>query len=145
MPPHRDTLASDLPAVAVDMSDNATPSGWSLAAEALLVAAAWTGRDHQAAMDTLAHAGRLGEHPGFWGHGLSVLEAALDGPVEVAVADRALHWTALAGTRPGAVVALDGPMLAGRHDAVFVCRGFVCDAPTRDAAVLREQLNVRLD
>ena len=36
----RDTAADDVLASAVDMSDNATPSGWNLAAEALLTASA---------------------------------------------------------------------------------------------------------
>ena len=75
---------------------------------------------------------------------MSVLEAALDGPVEVAVAEPALHRLALASTRPGAVVALAGPLLEGRPPGVvYVCRGFVCDAPTSDPEVLAGQLRVR--
>lgn len=142
--PGRDTVAQDLPAGTVEMADNATPAGWNLAAEALLVSAAWRGEPHEEAQAALGRAAQMAAHPHFWGHGLSVLEALLDGPVEVAVADPQLHRLALAGTRPGAVVALDGPMLEGRAPgAVYVCRGFVCDVPTSDPAVLKRQLRVR--
>ena len=147
----RDSAAADLPHSAVDMTDNATPSGWSLAAEALLVAAAWTGAPHDLAVQTLGQAAHLRDHPQFWGHGLSVLEAILDGPREVAVAadpGSVMHHTALRATRPGAVVALAGPLLqdrgrVGGRDTVYVCRGFVCEAPTTDPAELSQQLRVR--
>lgn len=143
----RDSSATDLPYSTADMQDNATPAGWSLAAEALLVAAAWTGADHQRAREVLGQAARLAQHPQFWGHGLSVLEAMLDGPREVAVATEPgseLHRMALLSTLPGVVLALDGPLLDGRRATgdVYVCRGYVCDAPTSDPAVLAEQLRV---
>jgi uncharacterized protein YyaL (SSP411 family) len=36
-----------------------------------------------------------------------------------------------------------GPLLEGRPaGAAYVCRGFVCEAPTTDEARLREQLGV---
>jgi hypothetical protein len=150
--PGRDTTADDLPATGIDMTDNATPSGWSLAAEALLVSASLRGEPHDAALDTLARAARLADHPQFWGHGLSVLEAVLDGPVEAAVAaapGAPIHHLVLGATRPGVVVALGGPLLAGRdrrdgQDTVYVCRGSVCDAPTTDADVLAAQLRIRV-
>ena len=146
----RDSQASDLPSVAIDMTDNATPSGWSLAAEALLVAAAWTGLGHEEAEAVLAKASHLSDYPQFWGHGLSVLEAMLDGPAEVAVVAEPgseLHQIALRGTRPGAVVAMGGPLLDGRrqvegNDTVYVCSGFVCEAPTVEAGLLAQQLRV---
>ena len=58
--------------------------------------------------------------------------------------DRA-HRTALAATAPGAVVALTGPLCEGRpridgQDTAYVCRQFVCDAPTTDPEVLARQL-----
>jgi uncharacterized protein YyaL (SSP411 family) len=147
----RDSSAGDLPASTVDMSDNATPSGWSLAAEALLIAESLTGQPHAATERLLGQAVQLAGYPQFWGHGLSVLEALLDGPREVAViagVDSDLHRMAMAGTRPGAVVALSGPLTADRprvggRDTAYVCRGFVCDAPTTAPGVLAEQLRVR--
>ena len=47
------------------------------------------------------------------------------------------------------VVALAGPMLVGRSrrggvDTAYVCRGWVCEAPTTDAEVLAAQLRVRV-
>ncbi len=146
----RDTAAMDVPTAGIDMTDNATPSGWSLAAEALLTASALTGElaGRTRAEQMLGRAAHLAGYPQFWGHGLAVLVALLDGPREVAViapAGSALHRTALAATAPGAVVALTGPLCEGRpridgQDTAYVCRQFVCDAPTTDPDVLARQL-----
>ncbi|MFR9795278.1 thioredoxin domain-containing protein [Streptomyces sp. MS06] len=146
-----------------DPTDNATPSGWTAAAGALLGYAAHTGSEaHRTAAErALAVVGALGPRvPRFVGWGLAVAEALLDGPREVAVvgagpddpAAASLHRTALLGTAPGAVVARgvpDGgefPLLAGRplsggESTAYVCRGFTCDAPTTDAERLRAALN----
>ncbi|GAA3047836.1 hypothetical protein GCM10020000_30030 [Streptomyces olivoverticillatus] len=144
-----------------DPTDNATPSGWTAAAGALLSYAAYTGSatHRQAAEKALGIAAALGARaPRFISWGLAVAEALLDGPREVAVvgpADhpgtRALHRTALLGTAPGAVVAVgepgseEVPLLSGRglvdgRPAAYVCRGFTCDAPTSDAEALAEKL-----
>lgn len=147
-----------------DPTDNAAPSGWTAAAGALLSYAAYTGssRHREAAERALGVVGALGGRvPRFIGWGLAVAEAALDGPREVAVvgpagdaATAALHRTALLGTAPGAVVAVgepgadeyallaDRPLLDGRP-AAYVCRHFVCAAPTADPQALAEQLGVR--
>ncbi|MGW7264110.1 thioredoxin domain-containing protein [Streptomyces sp. NPDC054842] len=144
-----------------DPTDNATPSGWSAAAGALLSYAAQTGAEpHRTAAErALGVVKVLGPRaPRFVGWGLSVAEALLDGPREVAVvgpadaeATRALHRTALLGTAPGAVVAVgvpggdelpllaDRPLLGG-EPAAYVCRNFTCDAPTSDVERLRESL-----
>ncbi|WP_405849925.1 thioredoxin domain-containing protein [Streptomyces niveus] len=150
-----------------DPTDNATPSGWTSAAGALLGYAAHTGSEphRTAAEGALGVVKALGPRaPRFIGWGLAVAEALLDGPREVAVvgppgdpATVALHRTALLGTAPGAVVAVgqpaDGeaefPLLAGRplvggQAAAYVCRGFVCSAPTNEVDVLRGQLTVRV-
>jgi uncharacterized protein YyaL (SSP411 family) len=141
-----------------DPTDTATPSGWTAAAGALLSYAAHTGSSahREAAEGALGVVKALGSRaPRFIGWGLAVAEAALDGPREVAVvgspgdpATRALHRTALLGTAPGAVVALgtDGsefPLLADRPEGAYVCRRFVCAAPTREAQVLAEQVGAR--
>ncbi len=145
-----------------DPTDNATPSGWSAAAGALLSYAAHTAseRHRTAAEKALGVVKALGPRvPRFIGWGLAVAEALLDGPREVAVvgpapADagtRALHRTALLGTAPGAVVAVgtpDGdefPLLADRplsggEPTAYVCRNFTCDAPTTDPERLRTAL-----
>ncbi|MEV8363219.1 thioredoxin domain-containing protein [Streptomyces niveus] len=150
-----------------DPTDNATPSGWTSAAGALLSYAAHTGSEphRTAAEGALGVVKALGPRaPRFIGWGLAVAEALLDGPREVAVvgppgdpATVALHRTALLGTAPGAVVAVgqpaDGeaefPLLTGRplvggQAAAYVCRGFVCSAPTSEVDFLRGQLTVRV-
>ncbi|MEW2162590.1 thioredoxin domain-containing protein [Streptomyces sp. NPDC007084] len=144
-----------------DPTDNATPSGWSAAAGALLSYAAQTGSaPHRAAADrALGVVKALGPRaPRFIGWGLAVSEALLDGPREIAVvgaaddpATTALLRTALLGTAPGAVVASGAPesdelpLLAGRplvdgRPAAYVCRHFVCEAPTTDPEELRAAL-----
>ncbi|MEH0398189.1 thioredoxin domain-containing protein [Streptomyces sp. B21-088] len=142
-----------------DPTDNATPAGWTAAAGALLSYAAHTGSEaHRAAAEgALGVVGALGpKAPRFIGWGLAVAEALLDGPREVAVAGPVageLHRTALLGRAPGAVVAVgegsdagsefpllvDRP-LAGGAPTAYVCRRFVCDAPTTDAGELAAKL-----
>ncbi|MFE7097666.1 thioredoxin domain-containing protein [Streptomyces erythrochromogenes] len=149
-----------------DPTDTAAPSGWTAAAGALLSYAAHTGSEaHRTAAErALAVVQALGPRvPRFIGHGLSVAEALLDGPREVAVvghpedpARAALHRAALLGTAPGAVVAVglpqpaeggegEFPLLAERTlvrdlPAAYVCRHFVCARPTTDPVELAEQL-----
>ena len=132
-----------------DPTDNATPAGSSAAAGALLTYAALTGssRHREAAERALGVVAPLAErHARFVGWAAAVGEAMLAGPVEVAVADRPdLERVARLGTSPGLVVVTTGPLLEGRTaPAAYVCRGFVCDAPTTDAARLREQVAARL-
>ncbi len=140
-----------------DPTDNAYPSGWSAAAGALLSHAALTGsaRHRVAAVGALGVVGAAGPRaPRAFGWGLAVAQALADGPREVAVlgADGdpgrdLLHRTALLGCAPGLVVSVGGtdadgvPLLAGRplldgRATAYVCRDFVCDAPTAEPAVL---------
>ncbi|MFJ9544693.1 thioredoxin domain-containing protein [Streptomyces erythrochromogenes] len=149
-----------------DPTDTAAPSGWTAAAGALLSYAAHTGSQaHRTAAErALGVVQALGPRvPRFIGHGLSVAEALLDGPREVAVvghpedpARAALHRAALLGTAPGAVVAVglpqpaeggegEFPLLVERTlvrdlPAAYVCRHFVCARPTTDPVELAEQL-----
>ena len=148
-----------------DPTDGATPSGWSAAAGALLTYAAL----HRVRPATgprprtrSASTARWFRRPASRGWGLAVAEALLDGPREVAVvgpavdpATAALHRAALLGTAPGAAVVAgepgtvgvpllaDRPLVDGRP-AAYVCRHFVCDAPTAEPARLAEVLGARL-
>ncbi|MCK8435395.1 thioredoxin domain-containing protein [Streptomyces sp. D2-8] len=146
-----------------DPTDNAAPSGWTAAANALLSYAAHTGSEpHRTAAErALGVVKALGPRvPRFIGWGLAAAEAVLDGPREVAIVGptldeegtRALHRTALLGTAPGAVVAVGAPgsdefpLLADRplvdgEPAAYVCRNFTCDAPTTELARLRAVLS----
>ncbi|QQC91089.1 thioredoxin domain-containing protein [Streptomyces alfalfae] len=141
-----------------DPTDNAAPSGWTAAAGALLSYAAHTGASpHRLAAErALGVVKALGPRvPRFIGHGLAVAEAAVSGPLEVAVVGEVLgdlHRTALLGGAPGAVVAAgppgsaELPLLADRGlvdglPAAYVCRSFVCDAPTTVPGELASKLS----
>ncbi|TQS46546.1 thioredoxin domain-containing protein [Cryptosporangium phraense] len=142
-----------------DPTDNATPSGSSAVAGALLTYAALTAsiRHREAAEAALEKMAPVAERfARFAGWACAVGEAAVAGPLQVAVvgsgadADelRAVAWR---GTAPGTVVVAgepdaDGvPLLADRplvggEPAAYVCRGFVCDRPTTDPATLVDQV-----
>ncbi|HEX6235054.1 MAG TPA: thioredoxin domain-containing protein [Jiangellaceae bacterium] len=150
-----------------DPTDNATPSGWSAAAGALLSFAALTGsvRHRQAAENALNVYDALGaQAPRFAGWGLAVAEALVAGPAEVAIIGSAddprtaeLRAAALRSTSPGAAIIAgdpahsgsrtvpllrDRPLLSGAP-AAYVCRGFVCERPTSDPAELTVALSGR--
>ncbi len=128
-----------------DPTDNATPSGASAAAGALVSFAALTGSTahREAAEAALGLVGPIVEgHPRFAGWAAAVGEAMMAGPLQVAVVGGSpeLERAARLGTSPGAVVvagspdALGVPLLAHRplvagHPAAYVCRGFVCAVP----------------
>jgi uncharacterized protein YyaL (SSP411 family) len=131
-----------------DPTDGATPSGVAAAAGAMLTCAAMTGRDDlrtaaEGALSTVAPL--LGRHARFAGWAAAVGEALIAGPAEVVVLDRPdLLAVARLGTSPGAAVVTGGPLAEGRPaGAAYVCRQFVCEAPTTDAARLAEQVGAR--
>jgi uncharacterized protein len=130
-----------------DPLDGATPSGASSIAEALQLAAHLTGDSRYAAAAdaTLASATPvLAKLPRSGGHWLAVAEAAVRGPIQIAVAcdpQQSALLTAARRLAPGGAVVVGGQvgsseLLAGRdrvggHDAAYVCRGRVCDLPVR--------------
>ena len=144
-----------------DVTDGATPSGASAIAEALLTAAhivdaGRAERYRTAAAEALLAASPLLERvPRSAGHWLAVAEAAVRGPLQVAVATDGADSALLAQARriaPGGAVVVGGPvdsmpLLAGRgrvggSDAAYVCRGQVCDLPVTGAPELAAALGV---
>ena len=147
-----------------DPSDNASPSGHSALVHPLLTWSAITGsgRHRDAAEAALRTVRPLAERaPRFAGWSLAAAEAALAGPLEVAVVgeegDRgrdALLAAARRTSSPGAVVVAgvpggsEVPLLAGRglvdgRATAYVCRGMVCDRPVTTVEELEQQLGIR--
>jgi uncharacterized protein YyaL (SSP411 family) len=133
-----------------DPTDNATPSGLAAVAGVLVTHAALTGRtEHrdvaERALGTVAAV--VARFPRYAGWAAAVGEALVAGPLEVAVVGAPeLARLARLATSPGAVVVTggDSPLLTERPaGAAYVCRQFVCDAPTTDVEALRERLGVR--
>lgn len=144
-----------------DPTDGATPAGASLIAEALLIAAHLVGSDRSArygeaaAATLLAHSALLERAPRAAGHLLAVAEAAVRGPLQVAVSCVGGDSALLAAARriaPGGTVVVGGsvgsiPLLAARGpvggaDTAYICRGRVCDLPVTGPAELAAALGV---
>ena len=140
-------------------ADNAEPSGQSALAGALLTCAALTGDTamRERAEAALAACGDVAARdPRFGGWALAVAEAAVAGPLQVAVVGSGTEADGLLevvrrSPSPGLVHAhgepdaagiplLEQRPLVGGHAAAYVCRGFVCDAPVTDAAALSAAL-----
>jgi uncharacterized protein YyaL (SSP411 family) len=141
------------------VGDNAEPSGQSSLAGALLTCSALTGDTamRERADAALRASGWLASRDArFGGWALATAEAAVAGPLQVAVVgDDAVAAELLATTRastsPGLVLAhgrpdqpdvpllADRPLVAGAS-AAYVCRGFVCDAPVTGVKELRSAL-----
>ncbi|WP_375477034.1 thioredoxin domain-containing protein [uncultured Jatrophihabitans sp.] len=150
-----------------DPTDNATPSGASALAAALLAHSALTGstRHRVAAENAVRSAGALPiEQPRFFGQLLAVAEGLLAGPVQVAVVGEVGELGELGGgpltatawrLRPPGAVVVSGesdspgvPLLADRPlvrdaPAAYVCRGMVCDLPVSDVDELARSLASR--
>ncbi|MGO9157985.1 thioredoxin domain-containing protein [Mycobacterium sp.] len=147
-----------------DPMDGATPSGASAITEALLTAAHLVDSDDsfraerylRAAGEALsAHSVLLQHASRAAGHWLAVAEAAVRGPLQIAVACQPSGSSLLADARrlaPGGAIVVGGEkdssaLLAGRDrvdgaDAAYVCRGRVCDLPVTGASELKAALNV---
>ncbi|MEM6105795.1 thioredoxin domain-containing protein [Mycobacterium sp. 050272] len=145
-----------------DPLDGATPSGASAITEALLTAAHLVGsvdapRYLRAATEALAaHSVLLAKAPRSAGHWISVAEAAVRGPLQIAIACHSPRSPLLTDARrlaPGGAIVMGGKMdssalLVGRDrvrgaDAAYVCRGRLCDLPVTRSADLAAALDGR--
>jgi len=145
-----------------DPTDNASPSGASALAGALLTASSLVGpekaaRYREAADAAVARAGQLAARaPRFAGHWLAVAEAMAHGPLQVAIVgpaddacraaltETALHHAPggtviLAGEPDSAPLLADRPLVDGQA-AAYVCHGYVCDRPVTAVADLTAAL-----
>jgi uncharacterized protein YyaL (SSP411 family) len=144
-----------------DVTDNAIPSGNSLAIELLLHLSELTGdsemkRRATFALETLGPT--MISYPMAFGHALGAADMSVNGAIEVALSgspgeksfqilgsalgERYVPSLVLAGGESGkTALALlkDRPTLKQVATA-YVCRGYVCDAPTDDRNVFGEQL-----
>jgi len=139
--------AEQLVARPADPTDNATPSGLSSLAAALVAYSALTGHTThreiaERALETVA--ALMARHPRYAGYACAVGEALVSGPYEIAVVQtdgvsplvRAAHRYAPPGAvvvvgapdQPGVPLLADRPVLNGLTTA-YVCRGFICDRP----------------
>ncbi len=145
-----------------DVTDNAQPSGTSLAVDLLLCLAelcqdADMRRRAAFILETLATP--MMRHPGSFGHMLGAADMAVNGAVEIAIAGRpgdkafkslqhevAVHYVpslVLAGGMPAAADHIS--LLAGREQqsgkaTAYVCRSYACEQPAATPAVLASQL-----
>ncbi len=143
-----------------DVTDNAIPSGSSLATELLLILGDLFDNQEYSArarylLETIAEP--MARYPTAFGHALGAADMAVRGAVEVAIAgdpaDEAFEALAtVVGNRyvPSLVLAggrgkaAKGVALLEARDprepTAYVCRAYACDAPTSDPSALARQL-----
>ena len=145
--------------------DNAVPSGTSVAIELLLRLALHLGEEayERRALNALRPmADVMASYPTGFGRYLGALDLHLgpvteialvwpsggraEGPLLDAVTRRYLPNRVMAGTAEGAPGAARLPLLEGKsavggRAAAYVCRRYVCQAPTTDAQALERQLD----
>jgi uncharacterized protein YyaL (SSP411 family) len=149
-----------------ELTDNVTPSGTSLAVEALLRLAALTGEERYrdfAARVLLPLTGTMAQQPLAFGHLLAALDDFIGPFYEVAIvgaagdpatialrqalSSRYLPRMVFAQAAPGdtaaqaSVALLADRRLLDDQPAAYVCQGFVCQRPVTAPAQLLEQLN----
>jgi uncharacterized protein YyaL (SSP411 family) len=148
-------VAKDVATRQVDPTDNVTPSGWAATIDAALTYSALSGDTEMRAwaekfMPALIPL--VASHTRFAGWGSAMFVTWLDGPREVAVvgsSDSEFRDALTSGTAPGMVYAwgAEQPLLTDRKvvdgkTMAYVCRGFVCDAPTSDLQALKNSIGV---
>jgi len=150
-----------------DVTDNATPSGSSLAVDILLRAGRWFDNEQwtEAAVRVLERLGPLAaQAPTGFGRLLAALDFHVGRPLELALIGdpqapdfRALVDVIRSRYLPNRLVAqtgsgedsLDTPLLRGRgrkdgRATAYLCKGFICQAPTTDPHELLVQIEEAL-
>ncbi|HXG69317.1 MAG TPA: thioredoxin domain-containing protein [Gemmatimonadaceae bacterium] len=145
-----------------DVTDNATPSGTSLAVD-LLLQLAELQQDSElrrrAAFVLEALAEPITKYPSAFGHMLGAADMAVHGAIEVALVGArddaafqaleqvvateyvpSLVLAAGPGSGAGEVRLLDSRPIIGGKPAAYVCRGYTCDAPVTEPSGLAAQL-----
>ena len=143
-----------------DVTDNATPSGTSLATELLLrMGELFDDREARRrathVIESLAPA--MARYPTAFGHMLGNADLGIHGAIEVAlvgadawsdladvVADDYLPSLVLAGTTAtngdASIALLKDRATSDGKATAYVCRNFTCDAPATDPRTLADQL-----
>ncbi|HMA19817.1 MAG TPA: thioredoxin domain-containing protein, partial [Gemmatimonadaceae bacterium] len=144
-----------------DATDNATPSGTSLAVDLLLSLSellhdADMRRRATFVLETLASP--MIRYPSAFGYMLGAADMAVNGAVEVAIAgvpkaksfealrhEVATHYVpslVLAGGAPGNGIALmEGRLPVNGTATAYVCRSYACEAPATSPSILASQLD----
>lgn len=148
-------VAKDVATRQVDPTDNVTPSGWAATIDAALTYAALSGDTEMrtwAEKFIPALIPLVASHTRFAGWGSAMFVTWLDGPREVAVVDpnnSGFREVLAQGTAPGMVYAWGADQLLMQNRkaieekaTAYVCRGFVCSAPTTDLYELKKSIGV---
>jgi uncharacterized protein YyaL (SSP411 family) len=144
-----------------DVTDNAMPSGTSLAIDLLLHLGDLTGNDEmrQRAVSTLdSMATAMSKYPSAFGHLLGVADMSVNGAIEVAIAGNpadsgftllerevAQHYVpslvfAGGNSDDSKIALLTGRTTIDGKATAYVCRGYVCDEPVTEPSALSAQL-----
>ncbi|HEY6220545.1 MAG TPA: hypothetical protein VIV65_10870, partial [Gemmatimonadaceae bacterium] len=143
-----------------DLTDNAIPSGASLAIDLLARIGILTADDAMVnrarrVVDSVAEP--MARHPLAFGHLMCVADMLMNGSIELALAgdpsSEAFQALASAANRvyvPSMIVAgggsdvalMSGRTTVGSRAAAYVCRNFACDRPTTDPVQLSQQLSL---
>jgi uncharacterized protein YyaL (SSP411 family) len=143
-----------------DATDNAMPSGTSMAVDLLLSLAelrsdADMRRRATFVLETLATG--LIRYPSAFGHMLGAADMAVNGAVEVAIAgvpaeknfkallhELATHYVPslvlAGGSEESGIALMEGRVTARGKATAYVCRSYTCDEPATDAGLLASQL-----
>jgi uncharacterized protein YyaL (SSP411 family) len=150
-----------------DVTDNALPSGSSMAVDLLLRLGHLIGREDWVTMavEVLGRlAGAAARSPLAFGRLLAALDFQLTRPIELAIVGHVqspevagfrrvigshylpnrLLALAPSGSNASGLPLLQKRTLKGGRPTAYLCEGFTCDAPTNDPSELERQLRVRL-